>query len=279
MLLLPNGEYVCPNDSVLALAPQGCVDGIYVPPQCQASPRTDCAVIYHSSPLYDSLIMAGGTLQQIVKTLRLPFVVAFINPAIKAQHINYLTSQGRRSIFWAITLEELPHAACNATSTGSCYARLQLPTYSYSCLSEVTLTPAGNYSCDYMPHPMFSMADPSLAVTAPRAYEFFQGFRMSPSDTTQLFDLLFAQRDADPSQYALPDYKQLACSWIHANAERWAQWVPPPATCSEADLEHTVSACDSPTATMTVSYELSAPKGVPGWASRCRRPWWCRAGT
>ena len=83
---------------------------------------------------------------------------------------------------------------------------------------------------------------------------------MNPADTAQLFQLLFAQRQADPTQFLQPDYKQLACTWTKLNAERWAQWIPPPASCSESDLVYEVSACDSGTATMVVTYEWRAPK-------------------
>ena len=168
VLLLDDGSFVCPNDTALALTddpPQGCINGMYTPPQCEASPRTDCAVIYHSDAIYDAIYMTGGTLQQIVKTLRLPFVVAFINPAIKASHIDYLNQHNKHVIFWAINLEELPHTACNETSTGLCYTRVLLPTYSYGCMAEVTQSPNGNYSCDYSPHPLFNMV---LAFTSPQ---------------------------------------------------------------------------------------------------------------
>ena len=263
------GELICPPDfvftQVVGLPPQGCVDGIFVPPRCQASPRTDCAVIYHSNPIYDTVILAGGSISLFVRTLQLPFVIAYINPLVKAQQLAWLNSQGKQFIFWASNLEQAPHTLCNDSSTGLCYGRMSLPSYTASCLAELgnpmlANAHTANYSCDYSIHSLYKMVDPALAVTAPRAYSFFDSFIMTPADTAAMYELLSLQVAADPAQAEEPDYKRLACSWIGNNTDRWLPWIPPPALCGINDLLFHQSDCQPSTATLTVSYSWNEPK-------------------
>ena len=263
MLNFSSGDLVCAPDFVQALEglpPQGCVGGIYTPPQCQANPRADCAVIYHSQPVYDGLILQGGTLPAFVRTMQLPFVVAYINPVLKEQHLAWLNSQGRHFLFWALNLEGEEHELCPSTSSGFCYARVQLPTFSADCLAQVTLGLDSNYSCDYEAHPILVMADPALHVTAPRAWDLLSRFIMAPDDTAELYRLLRLQVAASPAQADRPDYKRLACSYITNHTERWLPWISPPAQCSTADLVYSQSACDVEHSVITISYSWAQPK-------------------
>ena len=113
----------------------------------------------------------------------------------------------------------------------------------------------------------YVMANPELATSAPRVWEFLSRFVMTPDDTSELYRLLRLQLVLYPEQIEPPDYKRLARSWITNHTDRWLPWISPPAQCSTQDLMYSHSLCGSSTSSVTVTYTWAQPKacqlGIP----------------
>lgn len=254
-----NTSFACPSDAVLAtfgFPAQGCVNGMYIPPQCQGNPQQDCAIIYNLSPFYQP-----GILQNLVKVYKLPFIVAYIYLNEYENIIVKLLNEGRNFLYFFINTETLPLIRCGG-GTYDCFTRITFPTYTPLCLNGYDGSIYGTYSCDYSPTINYKLTRFDLSTRAPLVFEFIQNFHLYPAQYANISNTIGLQ------QSEAVDYKTPVCEWIKANEEFWISSIPEPALCTfDHDIQYNVSSCDDSTATKTIHYDWYLPKGCENGVS------------
>jgi class 3 adenylate cyclase len=200
------GNYYCDTNTWTNTT---CVQGRYVPPQCQADP-TSCQEIYHAEPGWDI-----SRFEALIKNTGLKFVIAYLGASGLPLHVAAMAARRESFVFYWYEPDPLPASVDGRP--------INFPPHSYEC-EQKNLAGNGDptlsgFDCAYPNALLLKMAR-RKDMTDAGFKHFFDSFTLTSS----------AVRGMLAQHYAgggTRNVWNLSCSWVQDNFATWQSWILP----------------------------------------------------